>query len=225
LGLQSIDLNDKNIVCGIVPLDDYDIKMKYQYLGRPRKMAFQTPAGMLGELVRPVVVPPSLLTQSVYLSDFGLAINAGTSVNYKPQSPSAWCAPERLHNVDPSAAGDMWSYMVIFTELYLGSLPWSIYGDAVRSIVKVLGPLPQTWYGQYHQPGGRDVSWYDPSRQPEFTLEEMIKNARPDVSPTERTHVLSFMLKGFSYDPQDRMTAAQLLDNASFQAVMGVYGA
>jgi hypothetical protein len=61
--------------------------------------------------------------------------------------------------------------------------------------------------------------------KPEFTLEAIIAQARPDVSSTERAHVLSFMLKGFSYDPQDRITAAQLLYNASFQAVMGVYGA
>ncbi|TVY13589.1 Serine/threonine-protein kinase SRPK [Lachnellula arida] len=219
------DLNDKNIMCGIVPLDHYDIKMKYQYLGRPKKIPLQTRAGMQGELVRPVVVPPSLLTKSVYLGDFGLAMNAGTSINYKPQSPSAWCAPERLHNTDPSAASDMWSYMCLFTELYLGTLPWSIYGDALSDMVKVLGPLPQTWYGYYHQPARTDASWYDPRKQPESTLEAMIEHARPDVSSTERAHVLAFMLKGFSYDPQDRITAAQLLCNASFQAVMGVYWA
>jgi serine/threonine protein kinase len=119
----------------------------------------------------------------------------------------------------------MWSYMCVFTELYLGTLPWSIYGDALPSMVKVLGPLPQTWYSYYYQPTRTDASWYDPRKQPEFTLEAMIGHARPDVSSTERAHVLSFMLKGFSYDPQDRITAAQLLDNASFQAVMGVYWA
>lgn len=99
---------------------------------------------MQGELVRPVVVPSSLLTNSFHLGDFGLAINAGTSVNYKPQSPNAWCAPERLHHTDPSAASDMWSYIYVFTELYLGTLPWSIYSDALTGMVKVLGPLPQT---------------------------------------------------------------------------------
>ncbi|KAF2463688.1 kinase-like protein [Lindgomyces ingoldianus] len=182
------DLNDRNIMCGIAPLDTYDVKMKYQYLGRPKKIPLQTPAGMQGELVRPIVVPPSLLTNLFYLRDFGLAMNAGTLINYKLQSPSAWCAPERLHNTDLSAASDMWSYMCVFTELYLGTLPWSIYDDALPSIVK----------------------------QPESTLETIIAHARPDVSSTERAHVLFFMLKGFSYNPQHRMTAVQLLDNASF---------
>ncbi|KAE9367687.1 kinase-like protein [Stipitochalara longipes BDJ] len=190
------DLNDKNIMCGIVPLDAYDIKMKYQYLGRPRKIPLQTKAGMKGELVRP-----------------------------RPQSPSAWCAPERFHNINPSAASDMWSYMCVFTELYLGTLPWSIYGDALPGMVKVLGPLPWLWHNYYHQPTRKEASWYDPKKQREFTLEAMIARTRPDVSSTERAHVLSFMLRGFSYEPQHRITAAQLFNNASFQAVMGVYGA
>ena len=31
-----------------------------------------------GELVKPVEVPESLLTETIYLGDFGLAIKAGT---------------------------------------------------------------------------------------------------------------------------------------------------
>jgi serine/threonine protein kinase len=225
LRLLPIDLNDKNIMCGIVPLDAYNTKMKYQYLGRPKKTILQNAAGMPGEHVRSLVFPPSLLTESVYLGDFGLAMHAGTSVNFKPQSPSAWCAPERLHQRDPSAASDMWSYMCLFAELYLGTLPWSIYGNVLLpEMVNALGPLPQTWNGYYHHPPEADASWYDPRKQPEFTLEAMIAHARPDVSSAERAHVVSFMLKGFSYDPQDRITAGELLHNASFQAVMGVYG-
>ena len=225
LHLYLIDLNDKNIMCGIVPLDAYDIKKKYQYLGRPKKIPLETEAGERGELVKPVVVPPSLLTKSVYLGDFGLAINAGASVTYKPQSPSVWCAPERLHSVDPSLASDMWSYMCIFAELYLGATPWSIYGDVLPNMVKVLGPLPQNWYSHYHKYSRNDASWYDQRKKPEITLEAMIKRARPEVSSAERAHVLSFMAKGFCYDPQHRMTAAQLLCDASFQAVMKAYDA
>lgn len=219
-----LDLNDKNIMYGIMPLDAFDIQVKYQHLGRPKKIPLQTPAGMKGELVRPVVVPPSLLTNSFYLGDFGLAMNAGASVNYKPQSPSAWCAPERLHNTDPSPASEMWSHMCIFAELYIGTLPWSIYGDVLPNMIRVLGPLPQIWYPYYHQPTIVDASWYDPRKQVEFSLEAMIAQARPDVNSTERAHVFSFMLKGFSFDPRGRLTAGQLLYDTSFQAVMGFYG-
>ena len=211
-------------MCGIASLDAYDLKMKYQHLGRPKKILLETPEGIQGELVKLVVVPSTLLTTSVYLSDFGLAINAGTSVNYKPQSPSAWCAPERLHDMDPSTASDMWSYMCLFAELYLGTLPWSTYGKVLlHEMVEVLGLLPHPWAGRYHQPTRANASWYDQSKHPESTLEEMIAHARPDVSPIERAHVLSFMQRGFSYNPWHRMTAGQLLKNASFQAVMRIY--
>jgi serine/threonine protein kinase len=32
-------------------------------------------------------------------------------------------APERFHNVNPNFASDMWSYMCLFTVLYLGFIP------------------------------------------------------------------------------------------------------
>jgi serine/threonine protein kinase len=207
-----------------LPLNGYSTAVKYQYLGRPQKIPFQTQAGKRGELVKPVTVPSGLLTRSIYLCDFGLAIDAGTSVSYKPQSPGAWCAPERFHGVDPSSASDMWSYMVIFTKLYLNAPPWSLYGDGVPNIVKVLGPLPQNWFGCYHQPGKNSASWYDQSKKAEFTLEAMIKRNRPEVSSAERAHVLSFMLKGFHFHPKHRVTARELLSDPSFQAVMKAYG-
>ena len=115
--------------------------------------------------------------------------------------------------------------MCIFAELYLGATPWSIYGDVLPNMVKVLGPLPQNWYSRYHQHGRNDSSWYYQRRKPELTLETMIKRFRPEVSSAERAHVLSFMTKGFCYHPQYRITAAQLLCNASFQAVMKIYDA
>ena len=210
--LHSIDLNDKNILCGIVPLDAYDTKTKYRYLGRPKKDLLEPPTGT-AELVRPAVFPATLLSGSVYLADFGIAIRAGTSVTYKPQSPSGWCAPERLHNTDPSAASDIWSYMCIFAKLYLGHLPWFVNGNVLANMVKVLGPLPQNWYSYYHQPGSNDASWYDLRTQPENTLEAMIARSRPDVTSNEAAHVLSFMLEGFRYNPRKRITAAQLLSN------------
>lgn len=207
-----------------MPLDAYDTEKKYQYLGRPKKDLLESPTGT-AELVRPAVFPASLLSGSVYLADFGISIRAGTSVNYKLQSPSGWCAPERFHNTDPGAASDMWSYMCIFTELYLGHLPWFVSGNVLANMVKVLGPLPQNWYNHHHQPGSNDASWYDPRTQPENTLEAMIARSRPDVTANEAAHVLSFMLEGLRYNPREHITAAQLLSNASFQAVMRLYGA
>lgn len=223
LCLQPIDLNDKNILCGIIPLDAYDKKKKYELLGRPKKDCVQSHEGE-GEIVRPAVFPGNLLSGSVSIADFGISIKAGTSVNHKPQSPRGFCAPERLHDRDPSAASDMWSYMCIFSKLYLGHLPW-LDGGGPGLVIEVLGPLPKDWQGSYFERDAAPDSWYDPETQPKETLRFIIACSRPGITLDEIETVLSFMLKGFHYHPEQRITAAQLLSDESFQAIMKRYGA
>lgn len=219
------DVRDENIICGVVSLGTFNLEQRYQYLGRPKKILMEPREGMPGDLVKPAVFPPSLLTNSVYLADFGIAINSGDPVNYKPQSPAIWCAPERLHDMDPSPAADIWSFMCIFAKLYLRSIPWYVDFNSLRNMVDILGPLPESWYSSFHRPGKNDASWYDQSKKSLLNLEELVKQRRPEVSSAERAHVLSFMAKGFCYDPRQRITAVQLLNDASFQAVMKIYDA
>jgi hypothetical protein len=69
-------------------------------------------------------VPSNLLTNRVYLSNFGLVIKAGTLVKCKEQCPAACCAFERYYSIDLSLVSDMWSYMCIFIYLYLGFTPF-----------------------------------------------------------------------------------------------------
>jgi hypothetical protein len=92
-------------------------------------------------------------------------------------------------------------------------------------MARILGPLPEQWKGYYNAVGLCDDSWYDQSRTPDPSknLEAMIARARPDASPTERNHVLSVISKGFSYLPEDRLSATQLLQDASFKAIMDIY--
>ncbi|KAL6909083.1 hypothetical protein GGI43DRAFT_167756 [Trichoderma evansii] len=73
-----------------------------------------------GELVMPMTPHDSLVEGTINLGDFGLAIKSSTSVECKVQSPAIYYAPERIHDMDPSFASDMWSFMCIFAELYLG---------------------------------------------------------------------------------------------------------
>jgi hypothetical protein len=79
------------------PLDYLDTKTKYEYLGRPLKMPLPSDLWRQGELVRPAKVPTSLLTDQVYIGDFGLAIKAGTDIRHKMLSPLQIIshAPER----------------------------------------------------------------------------------------------------------------------------------
>lgn len=55
-----------------------------------------------------------------------------------------------------------------------------------------------------------------------MTLAARIKHVRPEASQTEMENVLSFMSKGFYYLPESRMSAAELLEDASFKAVMQI---
>ena len=55
------------------------------------------------------------------------------------------------------------------------------------------------------------------------TLEAKIRRIRPDACQDEREHALSAMYKGFCYVPEDRVTAAQLLEDPSFHVVMSYY--
>ncbi len=116
--------------------------------------------------------------------------------------------------------------MCLFAKPYLGSIHFDGFlGTPMTYLVNVLGPLPEHWKG-YFTAGTSDDSWCDQSRKPEpkLPLEAMIKRERPEADHTERNNVLSVMSKGFCYLPESRITAAQLLEDASFEAVTKTYG-
>jgi serine/threonine protein kinase len=212
---------------GITSLDNLDKKAKYKYLGRPQKIPLSGIWGQ-GELVKTAEIPKSFLTETIYLSDFGMAFKAGTKVDseHTVLSPHLFRAPELFHNVDPSFASDMWSYMCIFSQLYCTWIPWqrSRRFAMLDKMVKVLGPLPEQWKGNYFG-DNCDNSWYDQSKTSDFrsAIEGLIQRQRPETSPTERDHVLSVMSKVFCYRPEGRLTATQLLQDASFKALMEIY--
>jgi hypothetical protein len=211
---------------GICSLDSYDRHTKYKYLGRPQKMKLYPPhPGWQAELVKPMTVPTSLLRETICLGDFGISISAGTSVINKVHQPVRYCAPELFHDKDPSFASDMWSYMCLFAELYLDVRLFYPTGSpaVVSRMVEVLGPLPEHWKGDYKGAGTSDDSWYDQSRKPTQTLKSIFDRLRPEASQTERDHVLSIMSKGFCYLPESRLSAAELQQDLSFQAIMEIF--
>ncbi|RDL30146.1 uncharacterized protein BP5553_10424 [Venustampulla echinocandica] len=223
------DLNKAAVMWDIISLDQYDTAIKYQYLGRPKKVDLSWLPWKPGELVRPMKVPQNMIGEKVYLGDFGMAIQAGTSVNCKPQSPAIFCAPERYHNIDPSCASDMWSYMCIFVSLYFGCE--AFYGSGGKHTMSVwvnsLGPLPEQWKGYYsYYDSKSDDAWYDQSREPQplMTLASNFERMRPEVNETERNLALEVFAKAFCYVPEYRITAAQLLEDASFKALLKIYG-
>ncbi|KAN0072985.1 Protein kinase-like domain containing protein [Elaphomyces granulatus] len=232
-GIVHNDLNRGNVMWGVAPLDNLDTKTKYEYLGRPLKITLPSDVWKKGELVKRLDVPKSLITDTVYLGDFGLATKAGTDIRHKMLSHVNIIshAPERFHNLNSSFASDMWSYMCIFIELYLGIVPWvdNNYFSMVSKMVTILGSLPKQWKGCYNSYvtafNTCDNSWYDQRRKPnpKYTLEKLIKRERPEVGSVELYHLLNIMSKGFCYSPEGRLSATELLQDPSFQAVMEIH--
>lgn len=210
------------------PINDLPRSEKYKKLGRPLRMTIpELELWKPGELVRPFNVPEDLRSEQFYLGDFGLAKRLADPETEKGYPPILYCSPERLHGREPSYACDMWSYMVIFCVLYLRFPPFRpcFRGGVISGMVKCLGPLPVEWKGFSKNPKSRD-DWYDQCQPPDpgEHLSEQIAYYRPETGPVERQHMLDVMSKVFVYDPDKRLSAAELLQDPSFLALMEIYG-
>lgn len=212
---------------GLAPLGSYDTTTKYQYTGRPQKVVIPGELWKPGELVMPMAPRKDLVTNDIHIGDFGLAIRAGTPVVQKVQSPAMFCAPERVHGVAPGFASDMWSYICLLAQLYLGCpLFWGrAHSTVITFIVDTLGPLPAHWEGSYVTGGGSKPEWYDQHQMPDLdmSLELKVTRQRPEISAAERRLVLTMLRWGLSYTPELRPTAAQLLDSNLFKELMAIY--
>ncbi|KAI0395500.1 kinase-like domain-containing protein [Xylariaceae sp. FL0594] len=225
---------DLNLGAGMWQLAENQINQsdeatRHRLFGRPRKLDLSDKTWRPGDLVRPMTIPTDLIGNMVYLGDFGMVIQAGESVDFKPQTPAMYCAPERYHGQDPSFASDMWSYMCIFAALYLGFSPlYGPGGDLMAALwVDTLGPLPSSWKGTYRYLDSEgDDAWYDQTCRPhaEMCLESKLDRRDPIPDPDERRLVLSIFQKGFSYEPAQRISVGELLEYASFNALMAKYG-
>jgi hypothetical protein len=125
----------------------------------------------------------------------------------------------------------MWAYIYIFTTLYYRrNAPyysdrggWSI----VDAWVRTFGPLPKHWHSKYNYYGQpcKD-KWHDQTREPDpkVSLKVQVAKRVPAVDQREQDLVLSVLEKGFRYEPVDRITAAQLLQDPDFNELMEIYG-
>ena len=227
-------MRDDNCLWGISPLRDLPRHAKYDLLGWPVKRPIPDPLDESrkqpkpGEIVLPLEVPDHLRTDQLYLSDFSLAMHVDdTTVPQMGFPPEYFCSPDRLHLKHPSSACDMWSYMVIFSRLYVGCSPFgSLYhGGVIQGMIYALGPLPGEWKGQYINPEVSRDWWYDPntSPDPKHSLASLVEQRRPDADAEERKLVLSIMMKVFRYCPEERLTASELLQDSEFRALMRRY--
>ncbi|KAH7173253.1 kinase domain-containing protein [Fusarium flagelliforme] len=230
-GVVHRDINCSNALYGLAPFESgTELATKYKHLGRPQKMHIPTckPTWKEGELVMPISPHESLVQTTITLADFGLAVKSGTSLERDGEPPPIYCAPERFHGVEPGFESDMWGYMCIFANLCIGFnlFRGSIPRSALDFMVKSLGPLPSTWRDFYDGGGQYDESWYDQDSGPDShqTLEAKIKRSRYGISPVGRQLVLSILQRGLAYNPEDRFSAGQLLEDAVFKELMALHG-
>ncbi|EWY99945.1 CMGC protein kinase [Fusarium oxysporum NRRL 32931] len=157
IGIVHRDLSSANVMYSLRPMDNSSAATKYEYIGRPQKVRLDPDLWKTGELVMPMKAQESLIGDDVSLGDFELAIKSGTPVSQKLQSPAIYYALERVHDQDPTFATDMWSYMCIFAELYMGYALFYGSGNSsmISCVVHALGPLPATWKGTYKAGGNR----------------------------------------------------------------------
>ncbi|ROW02978.1 hypothetical protein VMCG_05719 [Cytospora schulzeri] len=250
-GLVHSDISLGNLLCGIKT--DCKGKFKslsttYSELGFPKRIRYETEWNENGkiskkllELVKPLEIPTAWLSDKVYLTDFGTTFRAGTKVENKLQGVPSFCAPERFHGQWPSPASDMWSFGLIFFYLYTGKVPFQgimshTAGDILSAMVNRLGPLPEKWKGLYTTGTQPDASWYDPENNslpvPDRTLEKIIHDRqRPGSDEAERLlesktekHALAVFKKVFSYLPERRPTASQLLQDPDFKKLLEMCG-
>lgn len=225
----SADLNSGSVLWDVGDVSQHTRETIYEHFGRPRRAPPWTDMWKKGEMVKPAQVRDlELLRPSVFLCDFGLAMKSGCSVRCRWQSPACYCAPERFHGQGPSFASDMWSYMCLFAELYLGLVPFHGHSNhaAVTSFVCSLGPLPSAWEGAYDagSSSSPEELWYDQTQGVDAirSLQEITRRARPDASEEERELALKVFTKVFCYVPEDRLTAAELLADPDFDALLQI---
>lgn len=222
-------------------------------MGRPRKVYLEPSSNnhyKEGDLVEPIAFPPDIVEGTIRLGNFHGSIQAGEPVANTAEQEFQYCAPERMHNVQPSFASDMWSFMYLFAQLYAddGEPLFGGRGPGhIGSMICHLGQFPKEWRGQYvgaccdfdgfygkHDGIGRAKDlWYkdelDPYRldfEPHLNtpLEDALERRKPDITWGEMQLMLSILRKGFHYDPKKRITAAQLLANPDFKTLMDMYG-
>lgn len=237
---QNPDLNDKNIMLGLVPgaLDQGPTPSeRYKQIGRPKKFPLPECSFVWrpGQLVAGLTWPAHMVAKTAFVGDFGLTKKASSPLLDDNRQPEEFRPPELFHEgFEPTYGSDMWSFMCVFHALITGDGPffggWYEHG-VLGSMASTLGPLPPEWEGHYKWPkyysDEERQKWYDQDRAlvVSRTLESYVDDGRPDLAGSrERELILEVMRKGFRYKPEERITAQGLLNDASFVELMAMYG-
>lgn len=233
---NTTDIAFKNVMFGLKPngLDQGPTPAeRYRQIGRPQKLPLQVGEATWrpGDLVAHIIWPDALLDKSIFLGDFGLTIRTDSPPTDGFEPPLPFYAPELFFKGHvPSFASDIWGYMCVFTCLFIGSSPFGIWHPfmTLSRMVDALGPLPQEWDGRFDRhlnPDQETGGWFDQSKVPDDYQDELVDSMQSDLVGTrERELILDVMRKGFKFQPLERITAQQLMNDASFLELLSMHG-
>lgn len=207
---------------------------RYKQVGRPKKFALP-PCDFgwrAGDLVAPIEWPSSMVAQAAFLGDLGSTRCAGSTIADDCLPPRECCPPELFHKgFEPTYESDMWGFMCVFATLMTGSSPFSGWSDSgtLGCMCNLLGSLPREWEGRYkwpeEYPHEERCGWYEEPASREGSLEDYLDRCREDlVGSRERELILDLMRKGFRYQPSERITAQQFMNDTSFLELMSIHG-
>lgn len=264
------DINLGNVLWKLDPFFVEDITNNpVEALGAPnQRLRIEEAEGLKsGHRAMPPKFPLQRLGSQVTLADFGLLLADKTVVEYKMQGTSAFLAPERFHDHDPSPASDLWSFMVVFVYLYLGkvafpnttNLSGKIPSVYLRSIQENLGPLPAEWttprYNQAYYASSSNTqalnlyesefatrlreNWQQDvtgsmnaygaiaKKSGDQEYAEIAKRFEQEleVKKEAEPHALNVIHSIFRYQPEQRLTAEQLLESSDWIKLMELCGA
>ncbi|GBF64788.1 hypothetical protein TMEN_7504 [Trichophyton mentagrophytes] len=113
----------------------------------------------------------------------------------------------------------------VLSEFYLGFpvIRNTFGGDIIPRMVESFGPLPAEWKGRLFWK--YKDHWYDQDTKPnpQGAFEIQIKRLRPDIDQAELEVASSLFRRGFCLEPEKRPTAAELLQDPLFKALMDSY--
>lgn len=97
------------------------------------------------------------------------------------------------------------------------------FSGKLDSIVERAGKLPLEWKGR-HVGDGEEDYWYGTSDCSTVSFGRFLEQHRPDISLVERPLMISIMTRVFRVQPEERVTAAELLESEDFKTLMSIRG-
>ena len=163
----------------------------------------------------------------IWLNDFGTSFSPSIEKKYHSQTPLGGFPPEVKFEPDSplSYPSDIWTLAytlwATFGQLYLFRSAWATVDDMVCEHVDALGRLPLKWWDKWENRN----EWFDEKGDPipnrdilslderfeKFIQEPRRKDGLQEYDKDERAAITSMFRSMLVYNPEDRISAEDLV--------------